>query len=229
MFELPSDKEITRAVKTNDLDLLSDLCIPLAKLHENWKFVQEVCVELSGHENEGIRGSALMGLSMVSLFHNKLEKNIVKPVLLRGLKDDSEFVKRAANTAIQDINSRLQWKIGIAQTKKVKEKPSHHQNSSHISKIKFTLEGDLLQAFIAISYEFEDCGKLEEMLLSTSSPKKNFKLNDSDFLCVYKGMLKALAGERYPNKSGNEFNAVKELVNMFDNLHLIQRCSEIKI
>jgi hypothetical protein len=120
-YYLPSDKEIWQAIKSNNLEVLRELCIPLGKVHANWKFAQDVCVELSGHEDEGIRGSALMGLSMVTMCHQKIEKNIVKPVLLRGLKDESEFVRHAANTAVQDINSWMKWRIGQAKVNKKRE------------------------------------------------------------------------------------------------------------
>jgi len=46
------------------------------------------------------------------------EKNILKPVLLNGRKDENAEVKMAAETAIQDINNWMKWNIGGAQKRK---------------------------------------------------------------------------------------------------------------
>ena len=121
-YSLPSDTEIMQAIKENNEELLKDLCIPLGKMHENWRFSQDVCVKLSDHGNEVIRSSALLGLSMTVMRHLKIEKNIVKPVLLRGRNDQSEVVRNAAETAINDINSWMKWSIGQAQKNKENEK-----------------------------------------------------------------------------------------------------------
>jgi len=128
-YNLPSDKEITQAIKENNIEILKDLCIPLGKQHENWRFAQDICVKLSDHENEGIRASALLGLSMTVMRNLKIEKNIIKPVLLRGLKDESEEVRNAAKTTIQDINSWMKWNIGQAQRNKSNEKRYQERKS----------------------------------------------------------------------------------------------------
>lgn len=97
-------------------------------------------------------------------------------------------------------------------------------------KIKFTVEGIYLQVLRSLSSDFKDCGKAGDILLSAHSEKKNLKLNDHEFICVYKGLLKALNNDkRYPKKSGNEYNTVMELKRTFEQLHIEQRGYEIRL
>jgi hypothetical protein len=96
-------------------------------------------------------------------------------------------------------------------------------------KIMFTVYGVHLQALRGICAEFDSCGKVRDILISSHSDKKNLKLNDSDFICVYNGILKALKSNRYLNKKGNEYNAVMELKEMFEQLHIEQRGNELRL
>ena len=54
----------------------------------------------------------LLGLSYAARFGGKVEKNIVKPVLLRALKDVDPRVAAVAQDAIEDINTLMSWRIG---------------------------------------------------------------------------------------------------------------------
>jgi hypothetical protein len=229
MFELPSDREILDAIDENNISILAGLCMPLAKTHDNWRFSQDICIKLSVHNDPSIRRDAILSLSLITLFHHKIEKNIIKPVLLNGLEDKDQKVREAAQTALNDINHWMNWHIGNAQKNKRKIKPIKEQNNINKPRIKFSFEGSLLQALISISFEFENCGKVGDILYSTSGSKKSFKLNDNDFICVYKGLLRAIESHRYPNKSGKEYNSVKELIKIFEQLHLEQRYTEIRL
>ncbi|MFT4907716.1 MAG: hypothetical protein ACI978_001799 [Oleispira sp.] len=117
-----TDREILDAIRDNDLDVLKRTCIDLSYNHENWKFAQEICAQLSQHNDPSIRQSAFYGLSMSVMRNLKAEKNLLKPVLLKGLSDQDPDVKMAAETAIQDINGWLKWNIGGAQKRKAQEK-----------------------------------------------------------------------------------------------------------
>lgn len=88
-----SDAEIVELIRNDVRDVLIELPIRLGFCHENWKFIQDICVQLSEHPDEIIRGNSFYGLMYAAMNHRKLEKNIVKPVLLRGLQDRSELVR----------------------------------------------------------------------------------------------------------------------------------------
>lgn len=117
-----TDSEVWELIKKDDREALITLPIRLGFCHENWRFVQEVCIKLSEHPDETIRGNSFYGLQYVAMNLGRLEKNVVKPILLRGLKDESELVKSRAACAIEDINQFLNWRIGTAAANKLKER-----------------------------------------------------------------------------------------------------------
>ncbi len=116
--EQVTDREAMDAIAQGDVERLRTLPIDLGFHHENWRFIQDVCVRLAEHPDSWVRSNALLGLSYAARFRKHLEKNIVKPVLLRGLKDSDARVAGVAQDAIDDINHLLQWNIGGAKKQK---------------------------------------------------------------------------------------------------------------
>ncbi len=97
------------------------------------------------------------------------------------------------------------------------------------SKIKIMFEGELLQAMRAVVSEFEQCGKVSGILLGAYGENKKIKLTDSDFVCVYNGVLNALNSHRYPSKKSNEYMAILKLKILLENEHFIQRGCEVHL
>jgi|GEM_PF-623697 hypothetical protein len=116
--EQVADREAMDAIATNDVERLRTLPIDLGFNHENWRFIQDVCVRLSEHQDPWVRSNSLLGLSYAARFRGRVEKNIVKPILLRALKDEDQRVAAVAQDAIDDINHLMKWKIGGAKTQK---------------------------------------------------------------------------------------------------------------
>lgn len=112
------DREAMEAIAQDNVDRLITLPIDLGFHHEDWRFIQDVCVRLSGHRDWRIRANALLGLSYAARFRGRVEKNIVKPVLLQALKDSSPEVVSTAHDAIEDINRLMGWRIGGAKRQK---------------------------------------------------------------------------------------------------------------
>ena len=118
-----SDKHIWAIIKEDsDYELIGDIPISIGLYHQNWKFIQDVCVRLSEHSDCRIRGTAIMGIEFAATRLGNLEKNIVKPVLLRALKDKEDWVSENAGYAIVEINEALRWNIGGAKRSKENER-----------------------------------------------------------------------------------------------------------
>lgn len=113
-----SEKEVYRAIEEDDIEQLTTICIDLGFNHENWRFIQDISVRLSEHPDATVRGNAFFGLEYAARFRGKVEKNIVKPVLLRGLRDSDDEVVRKAEDAIEGINHQMGWNIGGAKRQK---------------------------------------------------------------------------------------------------------------
>lgn len=120
------EKEAMDAIENDDIEKLRTLPIDLSYNHKNWRFIQDVCVRLSDHQDLWIRSNAVLGLAHTARFLGRLEKNVVKPVLLRALKDQESQVAGTAMDAIEDINRIMKWRIGGA--KKRKELEAKHEN-----------------------------------------------------------------------------------------------------
>jgi len=113
-----SDREAMDAIARDDVERLVTLPIDLGFHHENWRFIQDVCVRLSDHGDWRIRSNALLGLTYAARFRGRVEKSIVKPVLLRALRDPNPDVSSRAQAAIQDLNHLMGWRIGGAKRQK---------------------------------------------------------------------------------------------------------------
>ncbi|MES2694775.1 MAG: hypothetical protein V4773_14985 [Verrucomicrobiota bacterium] len=109
------------AIEKDDVDVVQRIPIRLGFHHENWKFIQDICVQLADHRDPWVRANSLLGLSYAARFRGRVEKNVVKPVLLRGLRDAVPHVAATAKEAIQDINLLLNWRIGGAKKQKAIE------------------------------------------------------------------------------------------------------------
>ena len=86
--------------------------IPLSvgEYAESWKEAQDVCLELMEHNNPAIRANAALGLAYVARNHRMLDKRIVKPYLLKELRENREFEWRIKD-AISDINMFMGWNL----------------------------------------------------------------------------------------------------------------------
>lgn len=112
------DRDAMDAIAQDDIDRLITLPIDLGFHHENWRFIQDVCVRLSEHRDWRIRANSILGLAYAARFRGRIEKNIVKPVLLRAVKDEHPEVASNAADAIEDINRLMGWSIAGAKRQK---------------------------------------------------------------------------------------------------------------
>ena len=71
------------------------LLLPLSigEYAQYWKRAQDICVKLMEHSNPAIRANAALGLAYIARNHRKLDKRIVKPYLLKELRENKEFSK----------------------------------------------------------------------------------------------------------------------------------------
>ena len=75
-----------------------------------WNAAQDICVRLMEHSNPAIRANAALGLSYIARNHGKLNKRIVKPYLLKELRENEEY-NWLIRDAIEDINLFMGWNL----------------------------------------------------------------------------------------------------------------------
>lgn len=118
---LTSYREALDILKTGDEDELIRLAVRAGMYLENWREAQDICIRLLENDNPRIRRNAVMGLSYVAVNFGKLDKRIVKPYLLRELRENAEF-REDIQMYIDDINWCMRWKIGEKPIVSVKSK-----------------------------------------------------------------------------------------------------------
>jgi len=99
--------EILKNGNHEDLMLLP---LSLGEYFPDWKFAQDICLKLAGSEDTAIRANAVLGLAYIARTRGLLEKHLVKPVILRELRENSEYRWRIGDSA-EDINKFLKWNL----------------------------------------------------------------------------------------------------------------------
>ncbi|MBP2116333.1 hypothetical protein [Paenibacillus silagei] len=106
-----SSEEIKDRLKRNDTADLLTLPLSVGEYHSNWKFAQDICARLSNHESAAVRANAVLGFAYIARTKGQLEKHIVKPIVLRELRENKEYEWRIRDS-IEDINLFMKWNIG---------------------------------------------------------------------------------------------------------------------
>lgn len=105
-----SNKEVMEVLNRNHFTELLTLPLSVGENHPNWKFAQDICVQLSSHESSAVRANAVLGFAYIARTKGQLEKHIVKPIVLRELSENQEHNWRIIDS-IGDINLYMKWNI----------------------------------------------------------------------------------------------------------------------
>ena len=114
-----SINEIREIMHTGTIEDIIVLPLAVGENEINWKIAQDICVELSEHEDERVRANAALGLAYIGKTKGILEKHIVKPVILKLLRECIEY-KCLVIDAISDLKIFMKWNIGEKAIKKYK-------------------------------------------------------------------------------------------------------------
>jgi hypothetical protein len=104
--------EIRQILNTGTIEEIRILPLSVGEYVENWKEAQDICVKLSKHEDEEVRANAARGLGYIARTRRKLEKHIVKPILLKLLNECTGIAKEYVMDAISDVNIFMEWNLG---------------------------------------------------------------------------------------------------------------------
>ena len=80
--------QIEEQLKRGNEEELILLPLSVGEYAENWKEAQDVCLKLMEHNNPAIRANAALGLAYIARNHRMLDKRIVKPCLLKELREN---------------------------------------------------------------------------------------------------------------------------------------------
>ncbi len=109
--ELWTHELIERAVVENDPDVLLRVVIGVSMHEENQQYAEALCIRLSSHPHFNVRGNAILGFGHIARVHGKLNREVVYPIIERGLSDPHEYVRGQAQGAKEDTEHFLKWEF----------------------------------------------------------------------------------------------------------------------
>lgn len=107
---LRNKEEIERILNCGSVEDLLVLPLALGENFPDWKYAQDVCLRLAEHSSDNVRANACLGLAYIARTKQQLEKHLVKPILIRELRCQTEFRWRVED-AIKAINHHLEWRV----------------------------------------------------------------------------------------------------------------------
>lgn len=94
-------EEIEKSLHSENVDLVTKKMVYVAFYWDNWKWVQEKCIELLENTNDSIRGLAATCLGHIARIHKTIDKEKVLSILKS--KEHDEAIKEQIADAITDI------------------------------------------------------------------------------------------------------------------------------
>ena len=102
--------QVLKIMENKIHDELMILPLSVGEYYPDWKFAQDLCIELAKNENSAIRANAVLGLAYIARTKGILEKHLVKPIILKELRENHEYKWRIEDS-IEDINRFLDWNL----------------------------------------------------------------------------------------------------------------------
>jgi hypothetical protein len=106
-----SPAEIETAISRNNSDDIVYAVLSAALHSEDAAWAEDVCVRLAAHENENVRGNAILGLGHIARIHGQLTEARVRPLIESAFEDASAFVRDHAESAEDDVKLFLGWRL----------------------------------------------------------------------------------------------------------------------
>jgi len=72
-------------------------------------WAQEICIRFARHEDDYLRGNAILGFGHIARVLRALDRKRVSPIVLAALSDPSPFVRGHAESACDDLSHFLGW------------------------------------------------------------------------------------------------------------------------
>ncbi len=102
--------EMKKALVENDIEKLIHIPLFASLYYKDRNFAEEVCIRLASHSNNNIKGNAIEGFEHIARIDKNLNEEIIKPIIIKALKDENEFVRDKAEWTKDATKQFLKWK-----------------------------------------------------------------------------------------------------------------------
>lgn len=106
-----TNEDIQAAIKRNQPEELEFVPIIVALAYPDRPAAEAVCIALCSHQNNRVRGHAIMSMGHLARRFHALNESLVKPVVERAILDSDEYVRVHAKSAADEIHQFLHWNI----------------------------------------------------------------------------------------------------------------------
>ena len=104
-------RRVEAAFDRDDPRELGDLVLEIALDAGEREWAQACCAELARHRNANVRGNALVGLGHLARRFGQLDPHRIKRLVSIALCDRSNYVRRQAKSAAEDLATFLDWEF----------------------------------------------------------------------------------------------------------------------
>lgn len=101
--------DVERALLSDDTEALALAVIGVSMHEDDWRYAQGLCVRLSSHFHFNVRGNAVLGFAHIARVHGRLERSVVQPIIQDALRDENDYVRGQADSAMNDTKFYLKW------------------------------------------------------------------------------------------------------------------------
>lgn len=103
-------EEALRILESGALEERILLPLRAGEMMVDWKQAQTICIKSFESDDSRVRANATLGLAYIARTKGQLEKHLVKPLLVKELRENIENRWRIID-AITDINYYLGWHL----------------------------------------------------------------------------------------------------------------------
>ena len=103
--------EIEDLLGTAEPDELAEVPIVVSLDPPDADWAQEICLDLTDHEDPVVRGNAVLALGHLARTTGDLDEERARAAIAAGLEDDDEYVRGQAEAAADDVENYMEWVI----------------------------------------------------------------------------------------------------------------------
>ncbi|WP_046216663.1 CPCC family cysteine-rich protein [Paenibacillus wulumuqiensis] len=101
---IDQNRESMKLINSDNPDAIVDGLLSLALSADDGEFAEQMMTRYSQHDNENIRGIAILCFGHIARIHEVIHKEHIIPLIQTALHDESPFVRGHAESALEDIN-----------------------------------------------------------------------------------------------------------------------------
>lgn len=106
-------RRVEAALERDDAAELMDMVLEVACEFPDQPWAQACCAQLARHRNAQVRGNAVAGFGHLARRFGRLDRRRIHRLVEIALWDRSDYVRRQARSAAEDLATFLSWEFEL--------------------------------------------------------------------------------------------------------------------